>query len=258
MPQINGHNLYVEQTGPEEGPVVVLLHHGLGSTRAWRGQIRPLTEAGYRVIAYDRWGNGLSDPRSGLDVPAFAADIDDLQDLLDQLNIQRVTLVGHSDGGTIALYFAAQYLEMVESLVAIAAHIYLEPVMENGILGVKQAFEQDERFRLGMRYAHGEKYCEVFNNWYNGWHRAELLGWDMRPLLPSIRCHSLIIQGEQDEHATPQHAKDIAAGIPGSECWILPGARHMLPQENTAEFNARLLLFLKKQPAEISRQKRFT
>ena len=131
---INGHNLNVERNGPENRPCVVLLHHGLGSVKAWRGQMSALVDAGYHVIAYDRWGYGGSDGRPGLDLPTFTTDIDDLHILLEQLGIRRAALVGHSDGGTIALYYAAQYPDEVTCLVTVAAHIYVEARMEPGIL----------------------------------------------------------------------------------------------------------------------------
>jgi pimeloyl-ACP methyl ester carboxylesterase len=241
---INGHNLNVEQFGPENGSCVVLLHHGLGSVKAWREQIPVLTKAGFHVIAYDRWGYGGSDARTELDLPTFTADIDDLHILIEQLGIRQAALIGHSDGGTISLYFAAQYPEQVTSLVCIAAHIYVEPKMEQGILGVQQAFESDEHFRKGLRYAHGSKYEEVFHNWFNGWHRVELLSWDMCPVLSQVICPVLVVQGVDDEHATPQHARHIAEAIPLSELWIIPGVGHMVPQEAPSIFNTRLLEYL--------------
>jgi pimeloyl-ACP methyl ester carboxylesterase len=241
---VNGHKLYIEYNGPENGPAVVLLHHGLGSVRAWHGQVPVLAEAGYRVVAYDRWGYGESDARPGLDLPSFTTDLEDLRSLLEQVGIRQAALVGHSDGGTIALYYAAQYPMQVTCLVTVAAHIYVEPKMESAILGIKQTFETDERFRKGMQSAHGEKYSAVFHNWFDGWHRIESLSWDMRSLLGQIKCPVLIVQGEKDEHATSQHAKDIASSIHGAELWFIPGARHMLPQENKAEFNLKLLGFL--------------
>jgi len=241
---VNGHNLYVEQNGPENGPVVVLLHHGLGSVKAWRGQLPALVQAGYRVVAYDRWGYGNSEDRTGLDLPTFTSDLNDLGSLLGQLGIKRVALVGHSDGGTIALYFSVQQPNLVICLVTVAAHIYVEPKMESTILGVERDFETDARFRRGMQATHGKKYEAVFHNWFDGWHRIESRSWDMHPLLGQIKCTALIVQGEEDEHATPQHARDIAEAIPGAELWLIPGAGHMLPQENASIFNPRLLQFL--------------
>ena len=243
---VNGHNLYVEQYGPENGPNVVLLHHGLGSAKAWREQIPALTDAGYHVVAYDRWGYGESEARVGLDLPTFSSDVNDLFSLLVQEGIHRAALVGHSDGGTIALYFSAQHHNLVSCLVTVAAHIYVESSMESAIMSIERDFETDEHFRTGLQYVHGEKYEAVFHNWFDGWHRIESRSWDLRPVLGKIICPSLIVQGEADEHATPQHARDIAEAIQGAELWFVPGAGHMLPQENASLFNPRLLQFLDK------------
>ena len=244
--QVNGHHLHVEDHGDASAPAVILLHHGLGTTRAWRRQVPALVEAGYRVIAYDRWGYGQSEPRPSLEVPSFADDLADLEAILANLNLQSAALIGHSDGGTIALYHAARHPQNVTALVTVAAHIYIEPKMETGIQGIRRAFEGDERFRTRFRQVHGEKYEAVFRNWYDGWHTPKSLGWDMRPLLAQITCPTLVIQGEADEHATPQHARDIAEGIPNAELWLIPRARHMLPQENAAIFNPRVIAFLEK------------
>jgi pimeloyl-ACP methyl ester carboxylesterase len=243
---INGHNLHVEQLGPRNGCDVVLLHHGLGSTRTWREQMPMLAASGFRVTAYDRWGYGESDSRARLDLPGFESDVSDLHRLFQELGIRSAALIGHSDGGTIAMYFAVRYPGQVRCLVTIAAHIYVELKMEPGILSVRDAFLSDARFRHRMSRAHGSQYEQVFHNWFDGWHRIEMLGWDMRPVLRQICCPALVIQGEADEHAMPQHAKDIADAIPGAELWLVPAAGHMLVLENPGVINPRLLEFLQK------------
>jgi pimeloyl-ACP methyl ester carboxylesterase len=241
---INNHQLHVETHGPPDGPPLVFLHHGLGSTLAWRRQITDFTRAGYRLLIYDRWGYGRSQDRPHLAVPGFEDDLADLGLLLDAFHLATVTLIGHSDGGSIALYYAAAHPERVTALVTVAAHIYLEPKMEPGIEAIHQAFQSDESFQQGLARVHGEKYASTFYNWYHGWHTPAALDWDMRPLLSGIRCPTLVIQGEEDEHATPQHARQIAQHIPGAQLWLAPGARHMLPQEISNEFNRRVLDFL--------------
>ena len=230
---INGHNIHVEIHGPEDGHPVVLLHHGLGSTHAWGEQVPVLVEAGYRVIVYDRWGT-----------PTFTADFNDLLEILETFNFQHTTLIGHSDGGTIALHFASHYPKRVTRLVTVAAHIYIETKMGPGIQGIRQAFEEDQRFRKGMQRVHGEKFESVFRNWHDGWHKPDCLEWDMRPLLSQITCSTLVIQGEEDEHAIPQHAIDIADNIPNADLWLVPDAKHMLPQEMAEVFNRKVLEFL--------------
>ncbi|HBX68255.1 MAG TPA: hypothetical protein DEH25_02390 [Chloroflexi bacterium] len=241
---INNHLLYIETHGPKNGPAVVLLHHGLGTTRAWRKQIPALAKAGYRVIVYDRWGYGQSDARPYLEVPSFRDDLADLDAILADCSLQPVTLIGHSDGGSIALYYAAQNPTRVAALVTLAAHIYLEPKMEFGVQMIRQTFEQDQDFRQKFQQAHGDKFESVFHNWFDGWHTPKALEWDMRPLLSRITCPALIIQGEADEHATPQHARDIAAHLHHAQLWLVPGGHHMLQQEMPEVFNQKILEFL--------------
>jgi pimeloyl-ACP methyl ester carboxylesterase len=234
----------VIERGSLEGPAVVLLHHGLGSTRAWRRQVPALAAAGYRVVVYDRWGYGKSDPRPALSPPCFEDDQSDLLALLDHLNIKRAALIGHSDGGTIAMYFAAAHPERVACLVAIAAHIYVEPKVDVGMFDIRQTFENDADFRRSFQRVHGDQYQQVFDNWFNGWVKPENMAWDMRPVLRQIRCPALVIQGLKDEHATPQHAEDIAAVITGAELWLAPDVGHILQRDAARELNKKLLGFL--------------
>jgi pimeloyl-ACP methyl ester carboxylesterase len=239
-----GHALHWERCGRDSDPAVIFLHHGLGSTRAWKAQLAAFARRGWQAVAYDRWGYGRSSPRPSLDLPTFATDVQDLSALLDGLSIHRAALVGHSDGGTTALYFAAQFPQRVAALVTVAAHIYLEQAMAPGILGIRKSYESDPRFREGMRRAHGEQVEAVFRNWYEGWVQPGNLGWDMRPMLGGVRCPTLVIQGELDEHATPQHARDLAEGVADGRLWLVPGVGHMTPQDSPDEFNRRVLEFL--------------
>ncbi|HEX9615802.1 MAG TPA: alpha/beta hydrolase [Anaerolineales bacterium] len=243
---INSHRIFVEARGPKKGHPVVLLHHGLGAVRSWRKQIPVLAKAGYRVLAYDRWGHGKSDPRSSWGMPYFESDRADLEQLLDGLRVERAALVGHSDGGKIALYFAADHPERVPSLVVVAAHIYVENRMGPGIQQVLNDFETDNRFREKLHRVHGEKAAALFRGWYSGWTNPAWVDWDMRPVLRKITCPALVAQGLEDEHATPQHARDLAGNIAGAELWLEPGIGHMLPQDAPEEFNRRLLEFLER------------
>lgn len=238
------HALYWERCGRGADPAVVFLHHGLGSTRAWKSQLAAFARRGWQAVAYDRWGYGRSSPRPALDLPTFATDVRDLGALLDHLGLRRVVLVGHSDGGTTALYFAAQFPERVIALVTVAAHIYLEPTMVPGILGIRQAHEIDPRFRQGLVRAHGEQAEAVFRNWYEGWVQPDHLAWDMRPMLGGVRCPTFVVQGEADEHATPQHARDLADGVADGRLWLISGVGHMAPQDAPDVFNRRVLEFL--------------
>lgn len=241
---INGHELYVEVHGEIHNPPVILLHHGLGAVPAWQAQVDSLVQAGYRVIVYDRWGFGRSAPRTGYAAPAFEQDRRDLQALIAALGLGRVALVGHSDGGTLALYAALDAPQRVTCLVTIAAHIYIEPKMDAGIQPVRAAFERKGSLYRGLTRLHGAKAESVFYNWFGGWRRPENLTWDLRPQLGSIRCPAYVVQGREDEYATPQHAFDLAVGLPAAGLWLVPGANHMLPQEMPEQFMVLLSSFL--------------
>jgi pimeloyl-ACP methyl ester carboxylesterase len=242
---INNRIIYIETHGDETGHPIIFLHHGLGSTQAWDAQIPDFLDAGYQVILYDRWGYGRSDTRPKLDVPDFIEDINDLNEIVKKLDISRITLVGHSDGGTIALYYAIQKSIKVDSLVIVAAHIYLESEMQPGVRKLKESFNKDQQFRNGLRRVHGEKFEGTFNNWFDGWHSSKAKEWDMRSLLSEISCPTLVIQGEEDEYATSQHALDIYENIPNAFLWIANGVKHMVPQEIPEEFNKRVIEFFK-------------
>lgn len=244
---INGHPIYLETRGRKYAPPVVFLHHGLGAVRSWKEQVGAFAAEGFYSVTYDRWGHGKSGIRSTWGIPYFYDDLADLHTLLNLLGLDRVAMIGHSDGGKIAMYYAVAHPDQVACLVLVAAHIYIESKMHSGILSVKADFENNPTFKEKMWRVHGDKSEALFRGWFNGWASPEILGWDLRPLIAKIACPTLVIQGMEDEHATSRHAQDIAAAIPGAELWLVPGVGHMLPQDNAEEFNKTVIRFLRKQ-----------
>lgn len=109
---LNGTQLYYESAG--RGPAVVLLHGGNLDRRMWDAQFLPLARE-FRVLRYDLRGYGRSGPA---DAP-FQAHAD-LRALLDSLGLARVSLVGLSGGGRIAIDFALAYPDRVHRLVLAA------------------------------------------------------------------------------------------------------------------------------------------
>jgi pimeloyl-ACP methyl ester carboxylesterase len=213
MIEINQHQIHVELFGPESGQSVVLLHHGLGATNSWRNQISKLVNHGFRVIVFDRWGYGQSSSRIEFDIPWFTSDQDDLKSLLSMLGINRANLIGHSDGGTIALLFAITYPRCVNSLILSGAHIFIDNQMCSGIKEIHKRYYEDQSFRQKLAKDHASKDFQVFDNWYQGWVNPDNVKWNLRPLLHQVNCPTLIIQGENDEFATRQQAIDFANGI---------------------------------------------
>jgi pimeloyl-ACP methyl ester carboxylesterase len=101
------------------GPAILFVHGLLGSNRHWVRLIDQLTSAGHRVVAPDLFGHGGSaKPMGDYSLGAHAAT---LRDLLDHLRLDRVTLVGHSLGGGIAMQFWYLFPERVQRLVLVSS-----------------------------------------------------------------------------------------------------------------------------------------
>jgi len=113
---IHGHELSYLDSGT--GPVVLFIHGILGSQRNWSHLIDRL-DGSHRVIVPDLFGHGESaKPVGDYSLSAHAAT---MRDLLDRLGVERVTLVGHSLGGGIAMQFYYLFPERVERLVLVAS-----------------------------------------------------------------------------------------------------------------------------------------
>jgi pimeloyl-ACP methyl ester carboxylesterase len=113
---LHGHDLSYLDSGI--GPAVLFIHGLLGSHQSWAHLVDAL-HPGHRVIAPDLFGHGASaKPRGDYSLGSHAAT---LRDLLDRLGVERVTLVGHSLGGGVAMQFCYLFPDRVERLVLVSS-----------------------------------------------------------------------------------------------------------------------------------------
>ena len=115
----NGISLHTRQAGPEDGPLVVLLHGFPEFWYGWHRQIKPLADAGYRVIVPDQRGYNRSDKPDGVDsyrIETLAADVVGLLDVADR---KTAAVAGHDWGAAVAWWLALSYPERIESLTAV-------------------------------------------------------------------------------------------------------------------------------------------
>jgi pimeloyl-ACP methyl ester carboxylesterase len=241
--QVAGHAIYWELHGAPERGTVTLLHHGLGSVQAWQRQLHAVSNAGWEVLAYDRWGYGRSDPRPEFTDRFLMQDALEAIHLLDLLGIDRTALIGHSDGGSIALLMAALQPLRFTHMIVVAAHIYYEEKMRVGLLSIAGEAKRPP-LSIALMREHGDRAERLIEMWVDHWLESDPGNLDMSDKLAQISCPTLVIQGELDEHATPQHARDIAAGVQRGELWLVPEVGHMPPHEIPEEFNRRVLDFL--------------
>jgi pimeloyl-ACP methyl ester carboxylesterase len=216
MPQIfiAGHKLEIERI-KGAGATLVFLHEGLGSIRQWRDFPRQIAEAtGCHALVYDRYGYGqsavLKEKRVSLRFMHEAA-LKELPALLKKLKVENPILVGHSDGGSIALIHAGSF--PVRGVVTMAAHVFVEDFGLKSIDAINRGFEtSDLAQRLGKYHKDPAK---TFHLWADAWLDPEFRKWNIEEFLPQIHCPMLAIQGERDEYGTMAQLEAIKRQVKG-------------------------------------------
>lgn len=229
---IQGHRLEYQSWVPSnapDAPAILLLHEGLGSVSLWRTFPSDLAErTGHRVFAYSRLGYGESDavrlPRPTTFMHDEALEV--LPDVLDALALTRPVLFGHSDGGSIALIYAAHHPGRVRGLVLEAPHVFVEDLSITSIARAKVAYETTD-LRAKLARFHGDNVDVAFRGWNDVWLSSAFATWNIEALLPRIHCPTLVMQSEDDEYGTLAQLDAITNGIGGaSETLILPDGGH--------------------------------
>jgi len=194
--------------------VMVFLHEGLGSLAMWRDFPARLASAlGMRGLAYSRPGYGRSTPREArerwqgdyLHRQAFEV----LPALLDELGIDAPAwLFGHSDGASIALLFAARSPSRTAGVIAMAPHVFVEPVALEGIERAREAYRAGAlRDRLARYH---DDVDSAFWGWNDAWLAAPFREWNIEAELPAIEAPILAVQGAGDEYGTLEQVERIA------------------------------------------------
>jgi len=223
------------RTGAARRPAIVLLHEGLGSISMWRDFPRRLAATTHReVLVYSRQGFGRSSPPVGSRAASYMHHeaLTVLPQLLDQLQVAKPILLGHSDGASIALIHAGGSGRPVAGLILLAPHVFVEDVSVRSIATAKVAYETgDLRARLAR---HHDDVDGVFRGWNDIWLNPEFGDWNIEEFLPHITCPLLAVQGENDEYGTMEQIERIARAVPQANALKLPDCRHS-PHRDRAE-----------------------
>ena len=214
-------------------PLMVFLHEGLGSVSMWRDFPARLCDAvGARGLVYSRPGYGRSGTLNP--EPDWTPDFMHVQAhevlpaLFKALEINtaddRPWLLGHSDGGSIALLYAARHPDQTAGAVVLAPHILVEALSVASIAQARIAYENtDLRQRLAR---HHDDVDRAFRRWNHIWLAPAFRTWSIEAEIGRIRCPLLAVQGEDDEYGTLAQIHGIAARVPGTRLLALPGCGH--------------------------------
>ena len=226
---------------------VVVLLHGLGGSRvSWHPQLLGLGAVA-RVAAWDLPGYGASPPLAG--PTTFAALADSVAGWADELGTDRVHLVGISMGGMIAQYAAAAHPDRIASLTLLAtspkfgldgtrpdewraarlapldagqepadfADRVLAALAGPSITNEAMASQRDAMARITGAALRRSIDCLVTH--------------DSRPILPSVRAHTVCLVGDHDHETPVAYSQAIVDLVPGASFEVVPGAGHLLNVE---------------------------
>ena len=214
-------------------PLMVFLHEGLGSLAMWKDFPQRLCDAlGCRGLVYSRPGYGRSTPRPadetwGLDFMHRQAH-EVLPALLQALDIDSARtplwLFGHSDGGSIALLYAARFPQQLAGAIVLAPHILVEDVSVTSITQARQAYlETDLRTRLARYHDDPDS---AFWGWNRIWLHPPFKHWSIEDEIAAITCPLLAIQGLDDEYGTLEQIRGIARRVPQTRLLELGHCQH--------------------------------
>lgn len=210
-----------------ELPAIVMLHEGLGSVAHWKDFPFQIAEqTGAEVFVYSRHGHGNS---QALDAPRPVSYMHHeaqvvLPEILRLAEIERPVLLGHSDGASIAIIYAATYPERLAGIVLEAPHVIVEDITVQSIGQAKVQYQTtDLPSKLGRYHANVDS---LFWGWNNIWLDPEFRNWNIESYLENIRCPVLGLQGAQDEYGTIRQIDSIRARVPSAEWMILENCKH--------------------------------
>ncbi|MBT3424120.1 MAG: alpha/beta hydrolase [Bacteroidetes bacterium] len=244
---INYNFLNEELLQDNKKALLIFLHEGLGSIEQWKDFPEDVAKKlKMPALVYDRHGYGKSDSlHESRNNSYLHKESIFLTDLLHGLGIQNpLILIGHSDGGTIALLHAAKQSSNVKAVVCMAAHIYVEDITIAGINDAVKLYEEKGLKKLLSRF-HADKTDSVFYSWANIWLSKEFRRWDIQEEIEHINCPVLAIQGESDQYATEMQLDRIIKIIGNrAEKILIPKAGHSLHLQSKEDVIMKIIEFI--------------
>lgn len=202
---------------------ILFLHEALGSIGQWKDFPQVLcNQLGLNGIVYERQGHGQSSPLTEKRTASYLRDyaLEELPAFLESLNSdKKLLLVGHSDGGTIALLYASRFPEIVAGVVTMAAHVINE---KETVSGIQPAIDAYKAGKLeGLKKYHGDKTETLFYAWADIWCSQDFLDWNITFEISNPNTKGLFIQGKDDQYGTSKQIELIEKNYTGTSLSLL-------------------------------------
>lgn len=220
----------------------------------WSHWLQALSER-HRLVRYDERGSGLSD----WEVEGFSFDdwVEDLAVVADRCGLRRFPLLGLSQGGAVAIAYAAAHPERVERLVLVGAYAEGRMVRAASPEAKAEALVDIDLARVAW-HRHDDSFLQVFASQFlpdaSAEHRQaftdllrettspdnggrflqQFAHIDVRPLLGAVRCPTLVVHSRGDLRVPVDQARELAAAIPDSQLVLLDSSNHLLTADEPA------------------------
>lgn len=234
------------------GGSTLIFLHGLFLDRTFWSPVISHIETQCRCVVFDMPGHGSSGWRDGLDLNTIA---DDIALWIIENNIQNVTLVGHSQGGMIALRIAIKYPQLLKKLVLVNTTAQAEDPLNIPLWHLRQSlllssdddkrrsfFEDIQKVKYSSYWLkdqpnHTEKEIKKLMNadpklLSHAMDAAIIRREDIRSALKNITIDTMVLVGEQDSATPPEHGEEITRLMPYATCCTVENAGHSIPIEN--------------------------
>ena len=263
--EINDVTIHYKESGTGD-TTFILLHPFGGSTYSWREVMDDFAQYG-KVIAYDRPAFGLTErpmPEDWVENPyGMKANIELLKSLLDEFNIEKAILVGNSAGGGVAVAFALEYPERVESLILVDPGVgggrgpqfpawalpimwtpqmrHISPLlMRDYQESLPNTIEREWFDKTKLTDAIKQEYLNLLKikNWDRAFYELTFAPAysELRPLLPNLISQTFIIAGQEDRLIRPFYFEAITTEIQNAQLTLIPQCGHVPQEECPAEF----------------------
>lgn len=213
-----------------QNPCLIFLHEGLGCVEMWKDFPKTLSDkVRCPALVFSRLGYGKSAPcplpwklnfmhREALKV---------LPKVIVAAGIRDYILVGHSDGGSIAVIYAGGFprISGLKGMITLAAHVFCEQLSVDSIAYAKVMYETGS-LKQGLEKYHGKNTENAFRGWNDVWLNPKFMKWNIEKYLPKISVPMLAIQGKDDQYGTPAQIDSIQKNVSKVKTLLLDDCRH--------------------------------
>jgi pimeloyl-ACP methyl ester carboxylesterase len=255
--QINKQNVFASDAGKgiDKNKETIVFLHGSGLSHiVWSLTEQYLSNKNYNVLAIDLPGHGSSEGKCLKSIEEIS---DWLEEVFNELNIFKVTVIGHSQGCLEILEYYSKYSKRVKSLVFVGGS-YRMPVNQDLIDLAEDGDDQAVKLMMKWSYKDSKKFIggnpveKIINSPRD---IREILAIDLiacnnykngSEALKSINCPTLFIFGELDKMVNLEKGKKFAELIPNSKTHVINNCGHMIMFEKAFEMREKIFEFLKK------------